>query len=192
MTTPRSMENAGLEGKALLDEAAQHGEQYAATCGACAPAAFAAVMDTLGYAEDPVMRELYAASIGLTGGVGLTSVGTCGAITGAAMAISFSFGLHREDIESNPTKAFAVSAAVGELARRVEAAYGDIECQEIQFALWGKSFRFTNADALAEFVTFIRDERSGFKCNKLTGAVSAWAVELILKHNPSFCRRTKA
>jgi hypothetical protein len=177
---------AKAEGLAL--EAARCGEEYIARWRGCAPAAFAAIMDTLGHGEDPKVREIFKATLGLTGGTSI-SIGTCGAVAGAALAVSLSFGLTREDIEADPTKMHMVIAAVAELDERVQERYGHIQCQEIQFAHWGKSFRFNHPEAVAEFQAFSADEgRSGFKCRKLTGAVSGWAVECILKHNPGFTR----
>jgi C_GCAxxG_C_C family probable redox protein len=174
--------------EALPLEATRRGEQYFAELHACAPAAFAAVMDTLGHGEDPMVQEAWKASIGLTGGTCM-SIGTCGAVGGAVMAVSLSFGFTRKDLEMDPMKTLKVAAAVAELGKRVQETYGHIQCQEIQFSHWGKSFRFTNPNALAEFQSFSLDERSGFKCQKLTGAVSGWAVECILSHNPGFSRR---
>ena len=175
--------------KALADEAAYFGEKYTAICRACAPAVFMAVMETLGHGDNPTAQEVCKASIGLTGGTGLTAAGTCGAVAGAAMAVSFSFGLTFADIEYDMMKMLSVNLAVAELCRRVEESYGHIQCQEIQFFHWGKSFRFSNPDTLAEFVAFLDDEKSGSKCNILSGAVSGWAVECIMKHNPGFSRR---
>jgi Putative redox-active protein (C_GCAxxG_C_C) len=179
---------ARVEAEALALEAARRGEEYIARWRGCGPAAFAAITDTLGHGEDPNVREILKATFGLTGGTSI-SIGTCGAVAGAALAVSLSFGFTREDIEAEPTKAHRVIAAVAELDERVLERYGHIQCQEIQFAHWGKSFRFSHPEALAEFQAFSADERrSGFKCRKLTGAVSGWAVECILKHNPGFAR----
>jgi len=174
--------------EALLVEASRRGEQYFAELHACAPAAFAAVMDTLGHGEDPTVQEIWKASIGLTGGTCM-SIGTCGAVGGAVMALGLSFGFTREDLQTDPTKTLQVAAAVAELGKRVQERHGHIQCQEIQFAHWGKAFRFTNPDALAEFRALSLHEGSGFKCQKLTGTVSSWAVECILRHNPGFFRK---
>ena len=183
------MGNNEMECAVLATDAACRGESYTAVCRACAPAVFTAIMETLGHGDDPVTREVCKASIGLTGGTGLMATGTCGAVAGAAMAISYSFGLTFADIEKDMMKMLSVNLAVAELCRRVEESYGHIQCQEIQFSHWGKSFRFSNPDTLAEFVAFLEDEKSGSKCNKLSGVVSGWGVECIMKHNPGFRRR---
>lgn len=183
------MGDNGLECAELVAKASYLGEKYTAACRACAPAVFTAIMETLGHGDNPNVREVCKASIGLTGGTGLMAVGTCGAVAGAAMAISLSFGLTFEDIEKDMMKMLSVNLAVAELCRAVEESYGHIQCQEIQFSHWGKSFRFSNPETLTEFVAFLDDEKSGSKCNKLSGAISGWAVECIIKHNPGFYRR---
>jgi len=66
----------------------------------------------LGYGDDLVVQEIGEASIGLTGGTGCMAIGTCGALVGAAMAVSFSFGFGRKDIEGNMARMFAVNNAV--------------------------------------------------------------------------------
>ncbi len=172
----------------MVKEAARRGEEYFTRWRACAPAAFSAVMEALGRGDDPNVREAWKASLGLIAGTCM-SVGTCGAVSGAVMALSLSFGFTREDIERDPAKMLKVLVAVTELGKRVQETYGHIQCQEIQFSHWGKSFRFTNPEAFAEFREFEVDERSGFKCRTLTGKLSEWAVESILKHNPGFSLR---
>ena len=172
----------------LLAEAARRGAEYTATCGSCAMAVFSAVMEMLGYGDDPGAREVSKATVGLTGGTGCMAIGTCGALAGAAMAIGYSFGFTRGDLEGDFTRMLAVNAAVAELGKRLQQTYGHIQCQEIQFNLWGKSYRFTNPNALAEFVAFSRDEKSGFRCNRLSGEVSSWTAEWILKNRPGFSR----
>lgn len=172
----------------LLLEAARRGEEYTAKCG-CAMGVFTAVMETLGYGDDPGALAVATATIGLTGGTGCMAIGTCGALAGAAMAVGFSFGFSREDLTGDMTKMLAVNQAVAELGRRMQETYGHIQCQEIQFNLWGKSFRFTHPGVMAEFVAFSHDKDSGFKCERLSGTVSTWAVDWILKNRPLFARR---
>jgi len=180
------MKNENAHRAPVLSTAERLGEEYITKWRACAPAAFGAIMDALGYKDDPAVMTAWKASVGLTGGTGFMSVGTCGAMAGAAMALSLAFAYGREDIEKDMMKMFAVNAAVAEIGKRVEREYGSILCQEIQFNHWGKSFRFTNHEALAEFAAFSSDEKSGFKCRGLVAAVSRWTVEHILEKHPGF------
>jgi hypothetical protein len=174
---------------ALLDEARGLGKEYLAKWRACAPSTFAAIMDTLGYKGDAVAEGILKAVIGLTGGTGFMAVGTCGAMAGAAAAVSYGFNLGRDDLDGDVMKMIAVNNAVAKIGRKVEEAYGHITCQEIQFRHWGKSFRFTHPEAFMEFASFSAKEKSGFKCRELVGEVSRWTVEHILRENPAFCKR---
>ena len=53
----------------IVDEAYRRGKDYLKLY-ACADGVFAAVMDTLGYENDPVVKEVFKATVGLIGGTG--------------------------------------------------------------------------------------------------------------------------
>jgi hypothetical protein len=60
-----------------------------------ATAVFTAIVDVLGLNGD----EAFKAMIGLAGGTGHLTKGTCGALAGAAAAISLSYNKSREEVE---------------------------------------------------------------------------------------------
>jgi C_GCAxxG_C_C family probable redox protein len=144
----------------VLDEAYRRGYDYCVRY-ACAPGAFAAVMDTLGYEDDPVVNDVWKATIGLIGGTDNMAIGTCGAMVGAAMAISYSFGLTKED----PEEMLKVTGVVAEVGKKMQEKYGHIQCQEVQFHHWGKSYRFTNPEVMQEFVSL---SSSSTACQEVT------------------------
>jgi hypothetical protein len=170
--------------KEVLDEAYRRGYDYCARI-ACAPGVFAAVMDTLGYEDDPVVNDVWKATVGLTGGTGNMAIGTCGAMAGAAMAISYSFGFTKEDLE-DPVKMLNVNGVVAEVGKKMQEKYGHIQCQEVQFHHWGKSYRFTNPEVMQEFVSL---SSSSTACQEVTGDLARWTVKKILEHNPHFSKR---
>jgi hypothetical protein len=174
--------------KAILDDAYRRGRDYLTVWRACAPSAFAAIMDVMGYGDDPVVNDIWKATIGLTGGTGNMSIGTCGAMAGAAAAISYSFGFTREDLDKDIMKMLRVNAAVAEVGKKMQERYDSIQCQEIQFHHWGKSYRFTNPEAMLEFARFTAERKGATECQELTGDVARWAVECILQHNPQFAK----
>jgi C_GCAxxG_C_C family probable redox protein len=172
----------------VLNEAYRRGYEYMAKYSwPCAPAVFAAVMDTLGYEDDPVINEVWKSTIGFTGGTGNMAIGTCGAMDGAAAAISYSFGLTKAD--ANYGKMIKVIEVVAEVGRKMQEKYGHIQCQEVQFHHWGKSYRFTHAQAREEFMNWTMDKKSMAKCQEVTGDLARWSVEKILEHNPQFSKR---
>jgi hypothetical protein len=175
--------------KELLDEAYRRGYDYLPRWGACAPSVFAAVMDTLGYQNDSVAEEIWKATVGLAGGTGNMAIGTCGAMAGAAAAISYSFGYTKEEIQKDLTKMLKLCGAVAEVGKKMQEKYGHIVCQEVQFHHWGKAYRFTNMKAGMEFMKMWQDNKEKFECREVTGDLARWAVEKILEYNPRFSRR---
>lgn len=171
--------------KELMEEAYTRSNQYLARWRACAPGTFAAVMDTLGYEGDPVMQEAWKATIGLTGGTGNMTTGTCGAVAGAAAAISLSFGFDKNDLE-DPMKMLTLNGQVAAFGAEVKGLYDGIQCQEIQFSIWGKAYKLTNMEALLEF----RQISSGDPgCLQVVGEISKLAVGRIIDVNPGFVKR---
>jgi hypothetical protein len=168
----------------VLDEAYRRGCDYLMQYG-CAPGVFAAVMDTLGYEDDPAVNNVWKASLGLIGGTGNMAIGTCGAIAGAAMAISYSFDLTKEDPKSME-RMMEVNGVVAEVGKKMQEKHGHIQCQEVQFHLLGKSYRFTNPKAMQEFMNLSSAEPA---CQELNGDLARWTVEKILEHNPQFSKR---
>lgn len=172
----------------LVEDAYRRGHDYLPRWGACAPTTFAAVMDTLGYADEQLARDIWKASVGLTGGTGNMAVGTCGAVAGAAMAISFSFGHSREDVEQDNNKMIMINQAVAEVGRRVKDIFGHIVCQEIQLHNWGKAYHFANPDVMREFSKMAMNSVGKMRCQEVTGTMASLAVEKILECNPQFVR----
>lgn len=172
----------------LLQEAYRRGSEYLLRWSACAPTTFAAIMDTLGYADDPVVQEIWKSTIGLTGGTGNLTVGTCGAVASAAAAISLSFGYNKEDVE-DLKKMMTVNAAVAHIGQQVKEVFGGIRCEEIQFNNWGKAFEFSNREALGEFMDMASNERGKPRCQDVTAAIARMAVEKIMELNPQFIKR---
>ncbi len=173
--------------KEVLDEAYRRGYDYCARMG-CAPGVFAAVMETLGYENDPVVNNVWKATLGLIGGTGNMSIGTCGAMAGAAMAISYSFGFTKEDLKDQ-MKMLNVASAVAEVGKKMQEKYSHIQCQEVQFHHWGKSYRTTNPKAMKEFMSLFSNPEIKAACQEVTGDLARWTVKKILEQNPRFSRR---
>ncbi len=174
---------------AILEEAYRRGYDYLGRWRACAPTVFAAVMDTLGYSGDHVAGEVWKATIGLAGGTGNMSLGTCGAMAGAAAAISFSFGFTRDDVEKDVMKVLVVNSAVAEVGEKMREKYGGIRCVDVQFHNWGKAYILSSPKALAEFLAMSRDGKAMPECQRVTGDLTRWAVEKIIKCSPKFVKR---
>jgi hypothetical protein len=173
----------------LLKEAYQKGYDYLPRWNACAPTTFAAIMDTLGYGDDPAVNAAWQATIGLTGGTGNMTIGTCGAMAGAAAAISYSFGIDQSHAERDNNKVFLINKAVAEIGERMKLHFGHIVCQEVQFHIWGKAYRFDHPEVLGEFRNMARNTSGKPKCQDVVGTLACLAVEKILEYSPQFVKR---
>jgi hypothetical protein len=172
----------------LLEDAYRRGYDYLPKWGACAPTTFAAIMDTLGYADDQLARDIWKATVGLTGGTGNMAIGTCGAMAGAAAAISFSFGFTREDVEQDNNKMILINKAVAEVGKQMVKLFGHTVCQEVQLRNWGKAYHFSNPDVLGEFSKMAMNTTGRMRCSDVTGTLTRLAVEKILEYNPQFVK----
>ena len=79
-----------------------------------------------------------------------------------------------------------VVGAVAEVGKKMQEKYDHIQCQEVQFHNWGKSYRFTNPEAMQELVSA---RELWTDCQEVTGDLARWSVKKILEHNPHFSKR---
>ncbi len=175
--------------ESVLEDAYRRGYKYLERWRACAPTVFAAVMDALGYEGDPEAGEVWKAMVGLSGGTGHMSLGTCGAMAGAAAAISFSFGFTQEDVEKDVLKVLTINRLVAEVGEKMRDKYGGIRCIDVQFHNWGKAYILSHPRALTEFLSMSKDGKAMPECQRVTGDLARWATEKIVQHNPNFVRR---
>ncbi len=78
-----------MDRKDFLDKVYRTAFRYEKENRGCAQSVLAALQDSFDLKDDAVFR----AASGLSGGVGLTTHGTCGALSGGVMAIGMMFGL---------------------------------------------------------------------------------------------------
>ncbi len=139
--------------KRIIDKAGQLADEIGAAYMACAPATFAAICDAF-RSEDielfpPEMQELLTQGmVGLHGGVAMTGVGTCGAVTAATFIISYVVGISTEELSKDSNLNYAASIpAVEYVIDRFEEDYGAIDCLRIRFNRVQRALDFTDPDA---------------------------------------------
>jgi len=157
--------------KELIRKAYDLGYEYEQKYGNCPQCTIAAIQDVFGIVDDIVFK----ASHGLAGGVGLSSKGTCGAVSGGVMVISALRGRDRPDFHSGRSrKCYDLSR---HLSEKLESKYGGILCCQIQKTIMGKSFNLSNRD---EFKAF--EEAGGHrdKCPEVVGTVVSYIAEMIV------------
>ncbi len=154
------------------EKAYELGLKYERENTGCAQTAIAAIFDALGIWSEDVFK----AASGLADGLGLTGDGSCGALVGAAMVISYLFPRERKDFADmfKPMKAYAL---VKELHDRFVEKYGSCRCHDIQMKLMGRTFNLWNMEEMKEAVAFGMINH----CSKVVGSTAKMAVEIILK-----------
>ena len=98
----------------IIDKAGHLADEVGAKLMACAPATFAAICDAF-RSEDielfsPDTQEaLTQGMVGLHGGVAMTGVGTCGAVTASTFIISYVVGVTSQELTANGNLNYASS-----------------------------------------------------------------------------------
>lgn len=158
--------------KEVVEEARELAEKYDEKYGGCAQSTFLAVAEVteLDYDED-VFKSL----VGLSGGVGDLGTGTCGAVTGAAAAISLSIDSGMEKIEKDGDKRWEIYSEIARFVEKFREKYGNIPCREVQMELYGMSFDLHDERAQEVF-----GEVS--ECEEVVSDAAGWAAEIILEN----------
>ncbi len=155
---------AAAEARAYELERTYHG---------CAQCVLAALMETLGITD----RAAFRAASALGGGVGLTTEGTCGALTGGVMAIGLLHGRELDRLDDPERRRMTAYALAARLQRRFVEAYGSATCQDIHRKVFGRTYRLTDPD---DWKAFIADGGHTTHCPAVVGRAARWACELLL------------
>ena len=162
----------GKEAEELLDKVYRLAEQNEKRCTGCAQSTLAALMDVLEIEEDGVFK----AASGFADGFGLSGDGSCGALSGGAMAIGLVFGRERKDF-SDPMAAMTSYLMVKELHQDFIDRYGSCRCHDIQQKLMGRTFNLLDEKELKEaFQCGMIDH-----CSKVVANGARKSMEIIQK-----------
>jgi len=156
----------------LAEKAFTLAEEYEKTCTGCAQTTIAGIFDTLSIENDDVFK----AASGLADGLGLSGDGSCGALVGASMAISYLFGRERQDFKDmmKPMKSYLLVKKLHDLF--VEK-YGTCRCCDLQMSLMGRTFNLLDPKELEEAMKFGMLDH----CSKVAGTAARMATEIILE-----------
>jgi C_GCAxxG_C_C family probable redox protein len=153
-----------------MEKAYELGFKYERDYGSCSQCTFAAVSEILGKES----KEIFKAIDGLAGGLGRTSNGTCGALTGGVAKISQRYG--REDFPNLGQREKCMTLAK-KLHDRFIEEYGSVICKDVQTKIMGRSYDFWNPKEREEF-----DKAGGHtdKCPDVVGKAAKWTVEILI------------
>jgi C_GCAxxG_C_C family probable redox protein len=163
-----------MEKDEILDRVYRLAFNYEKECRGCAQSTLAALQDVFDIRDDTTFRS----ASGLSGGIGLTTLGTCGALTGCSMAIGMLFGREREDFKDEGKKRMVAYRLCKQLAERFVQEYGSVVCGEIQKTHLGSHYDLWDPEVYRNFdeVAYRRE-----KCPELVGIAAVWAAEIILE-----------
>ena len=150
--------------------------EYEAKYKGCGQCTFLAIVDALRWGGLEIIPRdmedrLFSGLSLLTGGVGLSGEGTCGAVASGTVAIGLALGLGRESINES---LFRQSCAIvrDALLDKYYQKYNSMLCKDIQRKFFGKAWDLTRDELSAEFLGISQG------CVVMEGAM--WATEVIL------------
>lgn len=158
--------------KKMLEKAYELGLVYENKFGGCAPGCLLACMETFGIIDE----NLYRASTGFSGGLGVTSESQCGALSGGVMFLGLLFGrsfLGRgsETFDYMQYKMFDLAQ---QLKAKFDKEYGSFICNKIHVAKLGRAYKLDDDDDLKEF--FEKGCRP--KCAEVVATAAQWTLEI--------------
>jgi len=179
----------------IIDKAGHLADEVGAKLMACAPATFAAICDAF-RSEDielfsPDTQEaLTQGMVGLHGGVAMTGVGTCGAVTASTFIISYVVGVTSQELTANGNLNYASSIpAVEYIINRFEEDYGATDCLRVRYNRVQRALDLMDPDARILEMTFALYEKDkcGMTSEKFEGGRdqtppvrgARWAAEAI-------------
>lgn len=158
--------------KELLGQVYTRAFEYEQKYGSCPQCVLAAIQDVFGGIDDEVFKAGHA----LAGGVGLSTNGTCGALSGGVMALCCKHGRPRGNFANG--RYLKSHQLAKKLYDRFVQEYGSCICRDVQKKILGRSFDMWDAKDYEEF------GRAGGhkdKCPSVAGNVAQWAAEILLQ-----------
>jgi hypothetical protein len=147
--------------KRVIDKAGHLACDLGAKYMACAPAIFAGIADAFrdeGLELFPIetQKALTSGFIGLHGGVAMSGVGTCGAITASTFIISYVVGVTTDELTKNGNLNYASCVpAVTYIFDRFEETYGATDCLRMRYNRVQRAFDLLDPDARINEELFI-------------------------------------
>jgi hypothetical protein len=160
----------------IMRKSSQLAIEYEAKYRGCGQCTFLAIIDALRWGGLEVIPRdvedrLFSGLCLLTGGVGLSGDGTCGAVASGTLAIGLALGLQRETINESLFRQSCTLVRDGLLDKYCRK-YNSLLCKDIQRKFFGKAWDLTRDEMSAEFLGISKG------CIIMEGAM--WATEVIL------------
>jgi len=164
----------------MLKKVYEIGEIYEARFGGCAPGTLLACMEVFNI----VNEEVYKASTGFSGGLGVTTESQCGSLTGGLMFLGMLFGRSfvgrgTDAFDFMQYKSFSLAQ---KLKKKFEEEYGSFICGKIHVSKLGRHYQLDDQKDLKDFM----DAGCRPKCAEVVGLGAQWATEIALEELENF------
>jgi len=160
-----------IQKKLLLEKAFQLAFDFEKEKHCCSQCTMAALQDVFQIKNE----DIFSASFSFGGGLADTCKGTCGALIGGSMMISYFYGRRREEFFKSISNGKA-NYLTRKLYDKFIQEYGSCLCKDIQKKIFGRSFNFLDKKEIQIF------EKSGGhidKCPSVVAKGAKWAAEII-------------
>jgi hypothetical protein len=148
----------------IIAKAKQLGDELGRKTISCSNCTFEAIIEAfksegIELLPAETVKMLFPGFLTLHGGMGMTGVGTCGAVSGSMWLIGHVVGITAEDLQKNQAlhRAACVPAATY-IASRFEQVYGATDCLRIRYNRIQRAVDLTDPDAAVTEGLFARYE----------------------------------
>ncbi|MFP4642330.1 MAG: C-GCAxxG-C-C family (seleno)protein [Dehalococcoidia bacterium] len=145
----------------IIDKAGHLADDYGQKYMACAPAIFQGIAEAFrdeGVELFPIetQKALTSGFIALHGGIAMSGVGTCGAITASTFLIGYVVGVTTEELSQNGNLNYASCVpAATYIVDRFEERYGATDCLRMRYNRVQRAFDLLDPDARINEELFI-------------------------------------
>ncbi|MGQ9616696.1 MAG: C-GCAxxG-C-C family (seleno)protein [Spirochaetota bacterium] len=187
LETPGKLsEEWGLElpaKKLAMIKARELGTIYQGTIIGCSHCTFLAAVNALELEgvkliSDDIRDKFFTGLMGLTGGVGNSGLGTCGAVNGASFVVSLATNITiEENARDNSNRWLAFFDVKHYIVEKFIVRWGTITCREIQIKKFGMAYDSRNPERSKQLFQMakVKGCRNPYECTIALGA--GWAAE---------------
>ena len=169
--------------KRAIIKARELGTSYQGTIIGCSHCAFIAAIDALKsegveLTSEDIKDKLFTGLMGLTGGVGNSGIGTCGAVNGASFAVSLATNVTiEENAKDNSNRWLAFYDVKHFICDKFMEKWGAITCREIQIKNFGRAYDSRRPEKSKQLFQAAKEKgcRNPYDCT--IGIAAGWAVE---------------
>ena len=154
----------------VIEEIEKLAYKYEKDFGGCSQAVVGAFKKVLGDISDDVFK----ASTGLGGGVGLTG-NTCGALLGGVMVLSTFLGREYDNYADPDGIRFESFKLAKKLVDHYKAEYGSPKCEDVMTKVMGRYY-----DIWTERDAFLAAGGHADKCPAVCANAAKWTTEILV------------